>query len=131
MYDRVVMVIPFRRRAVLSRGSGAWLVAAVALLVASEAAASPEVDLGTLTRRGRRFVADLEGGGLAELTLDAGLQQAMEETLAAYALPYGAAVAISIPDGRVLALAGRSSLDPSLGPAELALRPWAPAASVF
>jgi penicillin-binding protein A len=31
----------------------------------------------------------------------------------------------------VLALAARSSLDPTLGPAELALRPWAPAASVF
>jgi len=84
-----------------------------------------------MTRRGRRFVAELEGGGIAELTINPVLQAAMEETLAAYNLPYGAAVAISIPDGRVLALAGRSSLDPSLGPAELALRPWAPSASVF
>jgi cell division protein FtsI/penicillin-binding protein 2 len=38
---------------------------------------------------------------------------------------------MSVADGRVLALVGRSAADPRLGPAELALRPWAPAASVF
>ena len=38
---------------------------------------------------------------------------------------------MSVKDGRVLALVGRSAVDPRLGPAELALRPWAPAASVF
>jgi peptidoglycan glycosyltransferase len=38
---------------------------------------------------------------------------------------------LSIPDGRVLALVGRSAADPQLGPRELALQPWAPAASVF
>jgi cell division protein FtsI/penicillin-binding protein 2 len=40
-------------------------------------------------------------------------------------------VVLSIPDGRVLALAGHSAVDPAVGAAELALRPWAPAASVF
>jgi peptidoglycan glycosyltransferase len=103
------------------------------LLAASAPIASAEthVDLQSITRHGSTFVADLEGGGAAELTLNAGLQDAVEEVLAHYDVPFGAAVAISIPDGRVLALAGRSAVDPSLGPAELALRPWAPAASVF
>lgn len=90
-----------------------------------------QVDLDSITRKGDRFVAALEGGGVAELTLDAHLQEAAEEALATYKLPFGAAVALSIPDGRVLALAGRSAIDPTLGPAELALKPWAPAASVF
>jgi cell division protein FtsI/penicillin-binding protein 2 len=91
----------------------------------------PQVLLETMTTRGGRIVADLEGGGLAELTLDPALQAAVEEPFATFQIPYGAAVAISIPDGRVLALAGKSTIDPSLGPTELALRPWAPAASVF
>ena len=38
---------------------------------------------------------------------------------------------VSVPDGRVLAMVGQSAADPRLGPSELALRPWAPAASVF
>src|SRR3954447_7965006 len=103
------------------------------ILVASAnvASAQPHVDLQSITRHGSTFVADLDGGGAAELTLNAGLQDAVEEVLAHYEVPFGAAVAISIPDGRVLALAGRSKIDPSLGAAELALRPWAPAASVF
>src|SRR4051812_2962200 len=98
---------------------------------ANVASAQPHVDLQSITRHGTSFVAQLEGGGAAELTLDAGLQDAVEEVLAHYEVPFGAAVAISIPDGRVLALAGRSAVDPSLGAEELALRPWAPAASVF
>ena len=51
--------------------------------------------------------------------------------LRAFQIPYAGAVVISIPDGRVLAMVGRSAADPRLGPAELALHPWAPAASVF
>jgi peptidoglycan glycosyltransferase len=108
------------------------LLLPVLLAVSAEAAwAQPHVDLQSITRHGSTFVADLDGGGAAELTLNAGLQDAVEEVLAHYDVPFGAAVAISIPDGRVLALAGRSKIDPSLGAAELALRPWAPAASVF
>jgi penicillin-binding protein A len=90
-----------------------------------------QVLLETVTTRAGRCVADLEGGGLAELTLDPALQTSVEETFANFEVPYGGAVAISIPDGRVLALVGKSALDPELGPTELALRPWAPAASVF
>jgi cell division protein FtsI/penicillin-binding protein 2 len=40
-------------------------------------------------------------------------------------------VVVSIPDGRVLAMVGRSAAEPRLGPRELALSAWAPAASVF
>jgi peptidoglycan glycosyltransferase len=107
------------------------LVPVVLAALARVAAAESHVDLDSIQKHGQHFVADLENGGVAELTLNAGMQEAVEEVLAAYNLPFGAAVAISIPDGKVLAMAGRSAVDPTLGPAELALRPWAPAASVF
>ena len=77
------------------------------------------------------FTADLEGGAHAELTLDPRLQRAAEEAFATFRIPYAAAVVISVPDGRVLALAAHSSASPELGVEELALHPWAPAASVF
>lgn len=94
--------------------------------------ASPRrVRLETLSRHGGGYVAQMENGGHAELTLDPRLQEAAEETLDTFQVPYGAAVVLSIPDGRVLALAGRSAAAPELGPEELALHPWAPAASVF
>src|SRR4051812_39217734 len=85
----------------------------------------------TIRLAGRRYVADLADGGRAELTLDPQLQQSTENLLRAFQIPFGAAVVVSVPDGRVLALVGQSAADPRLGPAELALRPWAPAASVF
>jgi len=91
----------------------------------------PSVALETLSRHGSHFVADLEGGGLAELTLNPILQKAVDEVLASHNLPFSAAAVISIPDGRVLALSGYSRTDPTLDAATLALRPWAPAASVF
>jgi cell division protein FtsI/penicillin-binding protein 2 len=89
------------------------------------------VALETAVLRGAHFIADLEGGGIAQLTLNPGLQTAAEEALAAHHLPFGAAAVVSIPDGRVLVLAGYSKADPSLDASQLALRPWAPAASVF
>ena len=51
--------------------------------------------------------------------------------LRAFQIPYAGAVVVSIPDGRVLAMVGRSAAEPRLGPAELALHAWAPSASVF
>jgi cell division protein FtsI/penicillin-binding protein 2 len=89
------------------------------------------VELDTTTLRGSHFVADLEGGGLAQLTLNPALQRSVEEVLASHHLPFAAAAVVSIPDGKVLVLAGSSKTDPSLDAATLALRPWAPAASVF
>lgn len=91
----------------------------------------PVVAVETAQLRGPHFVADLEGGGLAQLTLSPALQKAVEDALAAHRLPFAAAAVLSVPDGRVLALAGQSSVDPSLDAATLALRPWAPAASIF
>jgi peptidoglycan glycosyltransferase len=95
-----------------------------------DAAATP-VALASATLRQGHYFAPLESGGEAMLTLQPRLQQAAEEVLATYDVPFGAAVVLSVSDGRVLALAGRSAVDPSLGAADLALRPWAPAASVF
>jgi penicillin-binding protein A len=89
------------------------------------------VRLETARLRGDRYVADRASGAIAELTLDPRLQAATERLLRRSQLKYGASVVLSIPDGKVLALAGRSSVDPSAGASELALRPWAPAASVF
>jgi cell division protein FtsI/penicillin-binding protein 2 len=59
------------------------------------------------------------------------MQEATDEVLRTFAIPYAGAVVLSIPDGRVLAMVGRSAADPRLGAEELALRAWAPAASVF
>jgi cell division protein FtsI/penicillin-binding protein 2 len=92
---------------------------------------SPTLRPETIRLVGRRYVADLTDGGRAELTLDPRMQQSTETLLRAFQIPFGAAVVVSIPDGRVLALVGQSAADPRLGPSELALRPWAPAASVF
>jgi penicillin-binding protein A len=94
-------------------------------------ASSRHVRLDTIARAGDKFTAALEGGAQAELTLDPRLQDATEEVFQSFQLPYAAAVVISIPDGRVLALAAHSSVSPELGVEELALHPWAPAASVF
>ena len=91
----------------------------------------PSVALETLVLQGSHFVAALEGGGLAQLTLNPVLQKSVDDALASHHLPFAAAAVISIPDGRVLALSGYSKADPSLDTAALALRPWAPAASVF
>ena len=92
---------------------------------------SRHVRLETIERRGAGFIARLEGGAVAELTLDPRLQGAAEDVFREFRIPYGAAVVISIPDGKILALAGRSTVSPDLGPAELTLQAWAPAASVF
>jgi penicillin-binding protein A len=89
------------------------------------------VALETATLRGSQFVADLDGGGLAQLTLNPHLQRSVEDTLASHHFPFAAAAVVSIPDGKVLALAGYSKTDPTLDATTLALRPWAPAASVF
>jgi cell division protein FtsI/penicillin-binding protein 2 len=95
------------------------------------AAEAPLLRADTIRLAGRRYVADLADGGRAELTLDPRLQQSTESVLRAFQIPFAGAVVVSIPDGRVLALVGQSAADPRLGPSDLALRAWAPAASVF
>ena len=85
----------------------------------------------TIRLDGQHYVAELANGGHADLTLDPRLQTSTESVLRTFQIPYGAAVVLSVEDGRVLALVGRSEVDKRLGVEELALRPWAPAASVF
>jgi cell division protein FtsI/penicillin-binding protein 2 len=99
--------------------------------VAGQILRRPAVDLRGLSQGRDGYVAPLASGGVAELTLSPALQGAAEDVLASFQVPFGAAVVVSVKDGRVLALAGRSAVEPTLGPTELALRPWAPAASVF
>src|SRR5580704_19437468 len=85
----------------------------------------------TIRLVGRHYVADLTDGGHAELTLDPRLQSSTDDVLRTFQIRYAGAVVVSIPDGRVLAMVGRSAADSRLGPADLALHPWAPSASVF
>ena len=92
---------------------------------------SPSLKPDSIRLVGRHYVADLTDGGHAELTLDPRLQISTDDVLRTFQIPYASAVVISIPDGRVLAMVGRSAVDPRLGPADLALHPWAPSASVF
>lgn len=70
-------------------------------------------------------------GSRAELTLEPGLQGRVEKLLRAHPAPYAAAVVLSVEDGRVLAMAGRSSKEPDKSVADLVMKPWAPAASIF
>jgi cell division protein FtsI/penicillin-binding protein 2 len=77
-----------------------------------------------------RYVVPMAGGSKAVLTLDPALQTRAEKLLAEAQAPYGAIVVMA-PDGRLLALAGRSSAEPKLGALELTLAPWAPSASIF
>jgi cell division protein FtsI/penicillin-binding protein 2 len=79
---------------------------------------------------GDGFVQVLPDGGHIELTLDPRLQRLTEHLLGERPAPYAAAVLLDVSDGRVLALAGRSSAEPERA-AELPLLPWAPAASIF
>jgi cell division protein FtsI/penicillin-binding protein 2 len=129
MYERVTM----------SHTSSLFVTSLVLGLVGSAAhaergagsAPAPLVRTESIRLEGKRYVAELAGGGRAQLTLDPRLQQSTDELLRSFQIPYAGAVVVSVPDGRVLAMVGRSAADPRLGANELALRPWAPAASVF
>jgi penicillin-binding protein A len=143
MYDRVIMfrtsnqirllVVIVLLSVLLSVASASfWSEAALAQGV-TEPVARPgtSIRIDTLQRVGDSYFAATSDGGRAELTLDPGMQEATDEVLRVFAVPYAGAVVLSIPDGRVLAMVGRSAADPRLGAEELALHPWAPAASVF
>jgi peptidoglycan glycosyltransferase len=90
-----------------------------------------ELDWSRVRRDGAGYVQVFSDGGRAELSLDPRLQALADKTLAAHPTPYAAAVLLSVEDGRVLAMSGRSEAEPGLGAVELAMKPWAPAASVF
>ncbi|KAB2883053.1 MAG: hypothetical protein F9K40_23170, partial [Kofleriaceae bacterium] len=91
--------------------------------------------LEKMERRGDRYVAPMSDGRTAVLTIDPRLQESAEKVLDMAKAPRGAIV-VTDPDGRVLALAGRRTLDPRGGKdgvvdRSLALQAWAPAASIF
>jgi cell division protein FtsI/penicillin-binding protein 2 len=138
MYDRVIMFRTYsqiRLMCALASFWSTWSTTAAAQSVTDPSARSSRpgtaLRLETLQRVGDGYFAATADGGRAELTLDPGMQEATDEVLRTFAIPYAGAVVLSIPDGRVLAMVGRSAADPRLGAEELALRAWAPAASVF
>lgn len=90
-----------------------------------------ELNLTHLRERNGAFWQTTPSGVQVQTTLDPALQIFFEQEFTKYELPYAAAVVIHLPDGEVRALAGRSQADPRLTPGELALTPWAPAASLF
>ncbi|MSP61380.1 MAG: penicillin-binding protein [Myxococcales bacterium] len=110
-------------------------LAAPGLMIAAHDPEAPRASIPITLDRIRRtsdgLVADLGEGARAELTLDPRLQRLADRVLAAHHAPYAAAVMLSVDDGRVLALAGRSEAEPQKTAAELCLTAWAPAASVF
>ena len=93
------------------------------------------IDLDRVARSGDDYVVTLADGRRAVLTLDPALQELAEQLLEQARAPRGAIVAMA-PDGRILALAGRRTKEPT-GSREgtfdwrLAADAWAPAASVF
>jgi penicillin-binding protein A len=90
-----------------------------------------ELRWSKVRRDGDGYIQMLKNGGRVELTLDPAMQAETERALAESSASYAAAVMISVDDGRLLALAGRSQIEPELDAADLALTPWAPAASIF
>ncbi len=136
MYDRDTMTVIFSRGSrALASAMGAVVVAAslpaVALAEPPIGSRVPDLRLETLRRDGAGYIVTGDDGGRVQLTLDPLLQEPIEDVLRGFQIPYGGAVVVSIPDGRVLAMVGRSAAEPRLGPRELALGAWAPAASVF
>lgn len=90
-----------------------------------------QLNLGKLINEGKFLVQDLLGGEKITTTLDPTLQQRASLYLQRYELPYGAIVMTDVKSGRVLALAGHSSAQPTVPDENWALKAWAPAASVF
>ncbi len=97
-------------------------------------------DQGELRLRGRFSLASLrvddagtfvplDDGGHARLSLDAALQARADELVRMTQAP-SAAIVLMEPTGRLLAVTGASTIDPSLQH-ELAVTTWAPAASIF
>jgi len=89
----------------------------------------PLVELERMQLASGAYQVGLEDGRTAVLTIDPALQARAESVLQESEVPIGAIVVMSI-DGRILALAGRKdgAKDPT---GDVALVPWAPAASVF
>ena len=90
-----------------------------------------ELDLHRFTEKDGAYWQMTPSGVAVQATLDPAVQNFLIQEFAKYELPYAAAVVIHLPDGEVRALAGTSKAEPRLTMGELALKPWAPAASLF
>ncbi|HEY1585248.1 MAG TPA: penicillin-binding transpeptidase domain-containing protein, partial [Polyangia bacterium] len=88
-------------------------------------------DWSRVRKEGSGYVDVRADGSRAELTLDPALQTRVDKLLRAHPAPYAAVVVLSVEDGRVLAMAGRSTREPDKSVADLTMKPWAPAASIF
>src|ERR1700710_460045 len=109
MYDLVAMCRTFRA---LQHLSGVSLVAtftALSTLVPLSAFAQGVTDgspargaaglrMDTLQRVGDAYFVATADGGRAELTLDPGMQEATDEVLRTFQIPYAGAVVLSIAD---------------------------------
>lgn len=96
---------------------------------------SPMVDLARMELHGDRYLAPMTDGRMAVLTIDPAIQAVAEKVLRRARAPRGAIV-VTHPDGRILALAGRRTEDPTgagegISDPSLALDAWAPSASIF
>jgi hypothetical protein len=96
---------------------------------------SPTVDLARMELHGDRYLAPMSDGRMAVLTIDPAIQAVAEKVLKRARAPRGAIV-VTHPDGRILALAGRRTEDPTgagdgISDPALALDAWAPSASIF
>jgi cell division protein FtsI/penicillin-binding protein 2 len=90
-----------------------------------------ELDLHRFTEKDGALWQTTPSGVMVQATLDPQLQAFLTQEFQKYELPYAAAVVLHLPDGEVRALAGHSQAEPRLTMGELALKPWAPAASLF
>ena len=77
-------------------------------------ACAVRIDLARMRLVAGRYEVPLDDGSRAVLTLDPGIQRRAEQVLAQAKAPYGAVVVMAV-DGRLLALAGRSTAEPGLG----------------
>jgi penicillin-binding protein A len=119
-------------------GGGASVAAAATLpdkQLPTKEASVDSVDLDKITRDGDVYKAPLADGRIATLTLDPDLQELAEKLLNESRAPKGAIVVMT-PEGKVLALAGRKTLEPKGGTTgtfdwRIATEVWAPAASIF
>lgn len=96
---------------------------------------SPSVDLARMELHGDRYLAPMSDGRFAVLTIDPRIQAVAEKVLRRARAPRGAIV-VTHPDGRILALAGRRTEDPTgagdgVADPRVALDAWAPSASIF
>jgi cell division protein FtsI/penicillin-binding protein 2 len=127
--------LPPPRPTVAAAASPAPSPAADAPRVAPSATGAPTIDLTRMELRGDRYLAPMSDGRTAILTIDPAIQAVAEKVLRRARAPRGAIV-VTHPDGRILALAGRRTEDPTgageaIADPQLALDAWAPSASIF